>query len=209
MPIRISRSALIAAIAIGAVSAFADARADKALAPQQVSPAPQQPPTSAPAPAPGQTPPAPVAPVTPGVPVPGTPGAPLPIDRIFASDAGLIINPIRPDKVADFEMVMGKVHEALARSTDPVRRKQAAGWKIFKAVEQGPNASVLYVFAMDPAVPGADYTVSKILAEEFPMEVRDLWRIYTGAFAGAPSLVNLKVLEDLGTPYSPKPAAVR
>jgi hypothetical protein len=153
--------------------------------------------------------PVPQAPGVPGAPqLPGTPppATTLPIDRVFASDSGLIINPIRSDKVVDFEMVMAKVHEALSRSTDPVRRKQAAGWKIFKAAEQGPNASVLYVFAMDPAVSGADYTVSKILSEAFPTEARDLWRIYTAAFAGAPSLVNMRVLEDLGKPYVPKPA---
>lgn len=189
---QISGSALVVLLTIGAAS----------LSAHQVLPTPQQPTTtSVPGPGPGQTP------STPPTQAPGVPAAaaPLPVDRIFASDAGLIINPIRSDKVVDFEMVMGKVHDALSRSADPVRRKQAAGWKIFKAAEQGPNASVLYVFAMDPAVPGADYTVSKILSEAFPTEARDLWRIYTAAFAGAPSLVNLKVLEDLGMPYVPKP----
>lgn len=184
---RIPGSALIVVLTVSAVS----------LSAQQI-PAGQQP--TVPVPVPGQPP------ATPAVPAPGvpTPATPLPVDRIFASDAGLIINPIRQDKVADFEFVMGRVHEALALSTDPVRRKQAAGWKIFKAAEQGPNASVLYVFAMDPAVPGADYTVSKVLSEAFPTEVRDLWRIYNGAFAGAPSLVNLKVIEDLAAPYVPR-----
>lgn len=134
-----------------------------------------------------------------------TPSTTLPTDRVFAADAGLIFNPIRPDKVADFEMVIGRLHEALSRSTDASRRKQAAGWKVYKATEPGPNGSVLYVFAMDPAVPGADYTVSKILSEAFPDETRDLYRIYTAAFAGSPSLVNLKLSDHLGAPYVPKP----
>src|SRR5687767_3406006 len=122
---RIPGSALIVFLAIGAAPTFAEATAGKPPALQQISPAPQQPAAPSTQTPPPGTPAVPGAPATPGAPVPGTPGAPLPVDRIFASDAGLIINPIRLDKVADFEMVMGKVHEALARSTDPVRQKQA------------------------------------------------------------------------------------
>jgi hypothetical protein len=44
---------------------------------------------------------------------------------------------------------------------------------------------VLYVFVMDPAVKGADYGVAKILAEAYPDEIMDLYRMYTGAFAAA------------------------
>ena len=47
--------------------------------------------------------------------------------------APLLLNFIKPDKTADFEMVMGKVKEALAKSEKPERKQQAAGWKVFKA----------------------------------------------------------------------------
>ena len=119
----------------------------------------------------------------------------------------MILNPIRPDKVMEFEQVLGRLHEALARSTDPVRRQQAAGWKAFKAVEPGPNGNALYVFVMDPAVKGADYTVSKILSEAFPAEVQEIYKLYIAAFAGGPSLVNMQLLqnfsESVTTPTTP------
>ncbi len=118
--------------------------------------------------------------------------------RTFAADAGMVFNPIKPDKTADFESVMGKLKEALQKSTDENRKKQAAGWKVFKAVEPGPNGSVLYIFIMDPAVKGADYTVSKILAEVFPTEVQDLYKKFSDAYAGGQNYVNLQLASNFG-----------
>ena len=111
---------------------------------------------------------------------------------MFASEAGIIFNSIKAEGVKPFEMVIGRLKQALAESADPVRKQQAAGWKIFKAAETGPAASVLYVFVMDPAVKGADYGVAKILAEAFPAEAQELYRLYVGAFSGGQSLLNLQ-----------------
>ncbi len=148
-------------------------------------------------------------------PVPAVPGAPLlPTGRVFGSEAGMIFNPIRPDKVLDFEMVLGRIHDALMTSTDAVRRQQAAGWKVFRAVEPGPNGTALYVFVMDPAVKGADYTISRILSDAFPLEVQEIWKLYTAAYAGSQSLLNLQTVQDFGNPLKmpirkmPPPAAV-
>jgi len=154
-----------------------------ALQPQQTSPTPGTPPS----------PTAPPAPV-PGPPPPGqSVVSPPPLGRVFASEQGLIFNAIRPDKVMDFETVIVKLREALANSKDPVRNQQGWGWKIFKAAEPGPNGSVLYVFVMDPAVKGADYGVAKILAEAYPAEIMELYRMYTTAFATAgQTLINLQ-----------------
>ena len=137
---------------------------------------------------------------------PGAPPAPLPapasgqnvvspppLGRVFAAEQGLIFNAIRPDKVTDFETVIAKLRAALTNSKDPVRNQQGWGWKIFKAAEPGPNGSVLYVFVMDPTVKGADYGVAKILAEAYPTEITELYRMYTGAFATAgQTLMNLQ-----------------
>ena len=154
-----------------------------ALQPQQTSPLP------------GATPATPTAPPAP-VPGPPPPGqsvvSPPPLGRVFASEQGLIFNAIRPDKVTDFETVLAKLRAALANSKDPLRNQQGWGWKIFKAAEPGPNGSVLYVFVMDPTVKGADYGVAKILAEAYPSEIMDLYRMYTTAFATAgQTLLNL------------------
>src|SRR6185437_7076159 len=87
---------------------------------------------------------------------------------VFGADAGIVFNTIKPDKTTDFEMVMGKLKEALQKSTNPQRKQQAASWKVFKSVEPGPGGNVLYLFVVDPVVSGADYTVSTILNEAFP-----------------------------------------
>jgi len=156
------------------------------------------------APLQGATPATPNAPPAPVVTTPVTPGtsavAPPPLGRVFASETGIIFNAIKPDKVMDFETVIAKLRAALANSKDPVRQQQGWGWKVYKAVEPGPNNSVLYVFIMDPAVKGADYGVAKILSEAYPNEITDLYRMYIGAFATAGQTIdNLQPVMDPGT----------
>ena len=132
--------------------------------------------------------------------------------RVFAAEAGAIFNAVKPDRVDDFETVLQRLKQALAESNDPTRRAQAAGWKIFKAAEAGPNGSALYLFMMDPAVKGADYGVARILAEAFPAEAQDLYRLYVGALATGQTLLNLNTLPELkpavpGAGTAPKPGA--
>ena len=118
--------------------------------------------------------------------------------RSFTADAGLIFNTIKPDKTADFEMVMGKLKEALQMSEDPARQEMADGWKVYKSVEPGPSGNVLYIWIMDPAVPTGDYTVSKILADAFPVEVQDLYQKFSDAYASGQNLVNLQLVQSFG-----------
>ena len=123
-----------------------------------------------------------------------------PTTRVFASDAGMVLNFIKPDKTADFEAVMAKLKEALLKSPKPERKGQAASWKIFKSSEPAQNGNVLYVFLIDTAVKGADYTVSTILAEVFPTEVQTLYKQYADAYASGQNFVNLTLVLDLGKP---------
>ena len=117
--------------------------------------------------------------------------------RVFPNDAGMVLNFIKPDKVADFEMVMGKLKEALAKSENPQRKQQAASWKVFKSADPA-GANVLYVYVIDPAVKGADYQVSNIIAEAFPAEANDILKKYADAYAQGMNILNLVVLQDLG-----------
>ena len=119
--------------------------------------------------------------------------------RVFGSDAGLVLNFIKPDKTAEFEAVMLKLKEALRTSDKPERRQQAASWKVFRAVEPGGNGSVLYLFTIDPAVKGADYTVSTILAEAFPNDVQVLYKQYAESYASGQNFVNLTLVTPFGT----------
>ena len=125
---------------------------------------------------------------------------------MIAADAGVIFFPVKPERTADFEKIMAKLHEALAASEDPVRKEQAAGWKVFKAVEPGPNNTALYVFLIDPAVKGSDYAFWKTIYEAFPTEVQELYRLYTAASAGGQTLLNLHLVQSFGA--APAPATV-
>jgi len=118
--------------------------------------------------------------------------------RVFGADAGLVLNFVKPDKAADFEAIVGKLREALNKSDKPERQQQAASWKVFRAVEPGANGSVLYIFDIDPAVKGADYTVSTILAEAFPTDVQALYTQYADAYASGQNFVNLTLVAALG-----------
>jgi hypothetical protein len=118
--------------------------------------------------------------------------------RTFPGDAGMILNFIKPDKTADFEAVMAKLKEALQKSEKPERKQQAAGWKIFKSPDPA-GANTLYVFIIDPAVKGADYSVANILAEAFPADqVNELYKQYAGAYAQGQNIINLNMAVDLG-----------
>jgi hypothetical protein len=130
---------------------------------------------------------------------PAQQAAAAPTTRTFAGDGGMVLNFIKPDKTADFEMVMGKLKEALAKSEKPERKEQAKSWKVFKSPDPAAGGNALYVFIIEPAVKGADYTVSNILAEAFPpAEVNELFKQYAAAYASGQNFVNLSLVQDLG-----------
>ena len=117
---------------------------------------------------------------------------------VFAGDGAVLLNFIKADHVADFEMILGKLKEALAKSEKPERKQQAESWKVFKANEPGPGGAAIYVSVIYPSVKGADYTVTTILNEAFPTEVQDLYKKYADSFATPPgNLLNIKMFSDL------------
>jgi hypothetical protein len=181
--------------------------------PQQPAPGtPQQqfpPTTQIPAPAPGTVAPAPgtVVPQQPGVPPPVVPPPLAPpaitASRAFLAKTGMIFQSVRPDRVIDFETVIGLLTDALKTSTDPTVQAQAKGWRVFKATEPGPNNTVTYVFLIDPAVPGADYGIGRVLADAYPDKIQEIWKLYTGSLAPGATLLNLTLIEG---PTTPPPA---
>jgi hypothetical protein len=117
----------------------------------------------------------------------------------FDAEAGLILMQIKPDKTADFESVMAKLHEAFQKTDKPERKQQAAGWKIYKSTDPGPGGNVLYVAVINPALKGADYTVAKILYEVFPTEVQQIFPSYRDSFAAGLNRVNMNLVQDFST----------
>ena len=130
-------------------------------------------------------------------PPPPAQAAPAPQARVFTGDLGLMFNVIKPDKTADFEMVMGKLKEAFAKSDDPVHKQMAQGWRIIKNPEPIQGGNYLYVFLIDPVVKDADYTVSRVLAKAFPVEVQELFKVYSACFAGGVTLQNYTTILDM------------
>jgi hypothetical protein len=145
---------------------------------------------------------------------PGAPQAPagqaapppppaVPASRKFTSDAGIVFSNIKPDKTADFEAIMARVKEGLAKSSDAKRKQMAHSWRVFKGLEAGPGGNVVYVWIVDPPVKDVEYTVTDILREAFPNEAQDLWAKYVGCFASGQTMLNLQ----LTTNMSPTAAA--
>src|SRR3984893_5900839 len=128
------------------------------------------------------------------------PAAPAKSPLAYSGDAGMIIHYVKADKTHDFEMVMGKVKEALNKSDNPDRKKQAASWKLFKTEEPGPSGAVIYMSIMEPDAKKVEYSVVKILTEGFPNDVRALYENYTQAFVNPPGQVpfHLNTAIDFG-----------
>jgi hypothetical protein len=124
--------------------------------------------------------------------------------RTFTAPMGIIMNAVRPERASDFEKVVAYLQTALSASTDGTVRAQAQGWRVLKASEPGPNGTVLYVFLFDPAVPGADYGLGRILADAFPdqSKLQEIWKLYTDSLASGGSLLNLT---PLAPPSTAKP----
>jgi len=137
---------------------------------------------------------------------PGSPAAPpaaVPSSRKFTTDAGLMFSVIKPDKTADFEMVMAKVKEALGKSQDAKRKQQALSWRVFKGQETAPGGGIVYVWFIDPPVKDVDYTVTDILTEAFPNEAQDLWAKYTACFVSGQTMLNLATTLNMSPTAGP------
>ncbi|MBI3049571.1 MAG: hypothetical protein HYY76_14795 [Acidobacteria bacterium] len=194
---RIARTVLTAAaialtVAAGTSAQVAPPGPTTPTAPPQTR---QQPPSGVPE-QPQQPAPPGSAPVVPAPVAPATPTA----ARAFLAPTGMILNAVRPERVVDFELVIGYLQAALAKSSNAQVRAQGKGWRMFKATEPGPNNTVLYVFLLDPAVARADYALGPILSDAYPDQIEQIWKLYQGALAGpgSQSLLNL-------TPVEPPP----
>lgn len=93
----------------------------------------------------------------------------------FPSGAGVLFFYVRPDKTAAFESVVARIDEALTKTADPMRRQQAASWRVFRSVEPASADAAVYMFVFDPAVAGADYDPVKLLSQELPADAPALY----------------------------------
>jgi hypothetical protein len=116
---------------------------------------------------------------------------------VFSSDAAVLTLFVKSERIPAFEQVVRRVHEGLVASRRPIRLEQAAGWRLFRSKEQGPNGTVLYLSLIAPVVKGAEYSVPQLLQEAYPQDVPRLLPLYRDALAGL-SRTELRLLEDFG-----------
>jgi hypothetical protein len=113
---------------------------------------------------------------------------------IVTERAAVILNSVKPNSTAEFELGLEQLRAVLAASTvgpDPAKRQQARGWKIYRA-EEPMGTNVLYVFVLDPALPYADYSFKNLLEESLPpSEAEVALRRLSGSLAGAQTVISL------------------
>lgn len=129
---------------------------------------------------------------------PAQPEAPAEPQISFNSDAGMIFNLIHTAQATEFESVLAKIKEALAKSEDPIRRQQAQAWKVFKSADMSQDPSqTMYIFWFDPAVKGAEYDPVRILSEAFPTEVNALYEKLKAAYIRL-NKIDLQMVATMG-----------
>jgi hypothetical protein len=104
---------------------------------------------------------------------------------------------IRPDKTADYEQVLNRVKEALAKSEAPEAKQQLAGWRVIKAPKPMPDGNIVYTHVIQP-VPGADYNLLQVAYASItdPTEQKALYDLYRGAFVANIGLASGAVVAD-------------
>jgi len=150
----------------------------------------------APASALAQTPPAAQPPATQQPATQAAPAAPAAPKVPFTTPAGMLLVQIKPDQTAVFEEMVGKLKAGFAKTTDETLKKQAAGFKVYKAQEPF-GSNTLYVVQLDPTIPSSDYDLFAMLQKTMtPEELRDpatgeMWKKYVGAFGAGLSKLSL------------------
>jgi hypothetical protein len=126
--------------------------------------------------------------------------APAKKDLAFQNDAGLIIFYIKPDKTAEFEDLMTKLKDGLAKMEGPEFKQQAAGMKLFKtAVATGAPAAMYFLIA-DPVVKNTEYWIMSLLYKAYPADAQALfqkWQDVKAATPAQPALFDLTLVMKL------------
>jgi len=105
---------------------------------------------------------------------------------------------VNGDKTADYEKILAKVKEVLAKRDAPEAKQQLAGWKVMKMAKPMADGKVIYTHIITP-VPGADYNILQLLYATItdPTEQKALYDMYRGAFASNLSLASGAIVVDL------------
>src|SRR5450759_5012600 len=105
----------------------------------------------------------------------------------FQNDAGLMILYIKPDKAADFEDLMNKLKEGLAKMDAPGAKQQAASLKLFKSPVPAGSPGAAYFILADPAVKNVEYWFLPILYKAYPADGQALLQKWQDAKVPTPA----------------------
>jgi hypothetical protein len=131
--------------------------------------------------------------------------SPDPASTHFLTEAGIVLVTIKPTALADYELAIRTLQEAMATSDDPVKSVAARGWRVFKSTENDSKGNHLYVHVMLPAVVGFDYRPSLLLDELVKELAPELLSKYQDAFAVPPTRLNLTELANMSVAPAPLP----
>lgn len=136
---------------------------------------------------------------------PAVESPPDPASAHFTAPAGLLLVAVKPQAVADYELVIHTLQEALAKDTNETRVAAAKGWRVFKATENDAKGNALYIHVMMPTVPGFDYRASLLLDELIKDLAPEMLVRYQESFAVPPTRLNLNELANMS--IAPLPPA--
>ena len=120
----------------------------------------------------------------------------------FMGDAVIQAFSVNPDKTADYDKVIGQLKEALAKSTNPQAKQQAAGWKVYRNATPNPDGSIVYVHVIDPVVKDADYSILNNIYDmvKDPTEQRAVYDMYRAALKQPLFVIQGQLTADLSKP---------
>jgi hypothetical protein len=102
----------------------------------------------------------------------------------FTNDVGIVLIYVKEDKTADFEELLGKLKDGLAKTEVAELKPIAAGLKFLKAPKgPAPAGNVLYIMVADPAVKDTEYWLLSNLYKLYPNpeEQKALYDKWNGA----------------------------
>ena len=105
------------------------------------------------------------------------------VQSFHDADAAVITVLVRPEHAADYEAVLARMAKAMQASTVSIRKRQAAGWKVYKGT-QLLSGSVPYITMLDPVLVKSEYDPIRLIQEVFPSEATDSYARYRAAYAG-------------------------
>ncbi|RPJ71192.1 MAG: hypothetical protein EHM24_13175 [Acidobacteria bacterium] len=100
----------------------------------------------------------------------------------FQNDVGIVLIYVKAEKTADFEELLAKLKEGLAKAEAPEMKQAAASLKFLKAPNgPAPAGNVLYVMVADPAVKEVEYWFLSNLYKLYPNDTKAMFDKWTEA----------------------------